>query len=189
MDNLDKILDSIETEINNGMDLTNRLATKSFGIFKNPVFLLSFFSVLFTVLGYKLYHYFKRQDETQCYNFKSDKDCPKYCVWDTGDEICQPQLKSGNLCPDYWETSGTGSTIICKDKKSLIPKNKRDMCYTDKDKTQIEIIDGKIGGTRSKCDWMKNCGTWEGQSIGKFGCGQSTEKKNPFKSVWVGHNQ
>ena len=183
MDNIDKILDSIETEINDGLDLTNRLVAKSFGIFKNPVFLLSFFSVLFTVIGYKLYHYFKRQDETQCKNFKTDKDCPKYCVWDTGDEICQPQLKSGNLCPDYWETSGTGSTIICTDKRKLVD-DKGDMCYTDIPKKQIKIIDGKIDGTRGKCDWMKNCGTWEGQSIGKFGCGQSTEKENPFKSVW-----
>ena len=98
MDNLDKILDSLETEVNDGIDLTKRLANKSFGLFKNPIFLLTFFTVLFTIIGYKLYHYFKKQDDTTCQNFKKEKECPGYCVWDTGDESCSAPLKSGNAC-------------------------------------------------------------------------------------------
>lgn len=196
MDNLDKILDSLETEVNDGIDLTKRLANKSFGLFKNPIFLLTFFTVLFTIIGYKLYHYFKKQDDTTCQNFKKEKECPGYCVWDTGDESCSAPLKSGNACPDYWSTTvdaANEGVVFCSPPKSLkIYSNDKkkmvdipDTCYTDKTKKQLKIINGKLADGRGKCDWMNKCGPWEGQGIGKFGCQQDTAKENPFKSSWI----
>ena len=178
MESIDKILDTLEQEVNEGIEVTKRIQEKTFGLFKNPVFLLTFFTFLFITIGYKIYHFYKREDDSKCYNYKSNDDCPKYCIWDTEEDSCLPKLKAGNACPDYWVTSVDGDTITCSPEKNLVINKS---CFTTDKKTKkqstvLEIKKGKIQNDKysDKCSWIKNCGAWEGQSIGKFGCESDT---------------
>ena len=179
MDNIEKILESIETELNQGIDITKRLTLKSFNLFKNPVFLMTFFTIMFAILGYKLSHYFKQKNDTLCPNFKSEKDCPEYCVWDN--ETCETPLKSGNACPDYWKTTvdPKNKNIYCTNTNKLKVK---DECYTNKSKKEIKITNNKLSNGWSKCEWIHQCGPWENQASSKFGCHQDISSTNPFKT-------
>jgi len=182
MDSIDKILDTIEQEVNDGVEVGKRIQQKTFGLFTNPVFLLTFFTFMFVTIGYKIYHYYKREDDTRCATYNSDEKCPGYCVWDN--EECSPKLKAGNACPDYWDssviTTGTGknkiTTITCTDTKKIYD-SKKATCYTGGKGGTLIIENGKIKGGQSKCDWMKKCGPWEGQGISRFGC--QVDSKNP----------
>ena len=186
MDSIDKILDTIEQEVNDGVEVGKRIQQKTFGLFTNPVFLLTFFTFMFVTIGYKIYHYYKREDDTRCATYDSDEKCPGYCVWDN--EECSPKLKAGNACPDYWDTSvittGTGknkiTTITCTDTKKIY-ESKKDKCYTGGKGGKLIIENGKIKGGQSKCEWMKNCGPWEGQGISRFGCQVDSKKPDPNK--------
>ena len=189
MSTINEILDTLEQEVNDGIKVTKRLQQKTFGLFKNPTFLLTFFTIIFFVIGYKIYHHYKREDDTRCSVYNDPEKCPKYCVWDTEELSCSPKLKVGNVCPDYWTTTLQGDgTIKCTDDKNVCIKNSGKIntsCYTDS-KNSLNIKEGKIQGAntyKDHCTWIKNCGTWEGQSIGKFGCG-SGGQLNPKAADW-----
>jgi len=188
MDSIDKILDTIEQEVNDGVEVGKRIQQKTFGLFTNPVFLLTFFTFMFVTIGYKIYHYYKREDDTRCATYDSDEKCPGYCVWDN--EECSPKLKAGNACPDFWDTSvkvtpGTGkgskkiTTITCTNKNTNIKVDEK--CYNDSKKKTLTIKDGAITDWSSKCEWMKKCGPWEGQGMSRFGC--QVDSKTPAEEA------
>ena len=93
MSTINEILDTLEQEVNDGIKVTKRLQQKTFGLFKNPIFLLTFFTIIFFVIGYKIYHHYKREDDTRCSVYNDPEKCPKYCVWDTEELSCSPKLK------------------------------------------------------------------------------------------------
>jgi len=175
MSTISNILESIEQDVNHGIKITKRIQEKTFGLFKNPLFLFTFFTFIFLTVGYKIYHFYKQQNELECSNHNSKEKCPGYCVWDTEENSCIKKLKAGNACPDFWTTSISGKNIRCSPNKNL---NVDPKCLSKSDEGEkyLEIKEGKLEKTeyKDKCSWMKNCGSWEGQGVNKFNCSSNT---------------
>ena len=181
MNNLSDVFIQLQTILHKGKSTTTRTYEKSFGLFKNPVFLITFFTIVIGTLVYYLYHYFKKQSDSECFNFTSEKDCPDNCLWDEQNKECESVDRKGNVCPDYFKVKKTGDAISCIDEKSVITSADADKCYTDANTLELKLSpEGKPitrdRGEISKCEWIRNCGSWSGQSMGRFNCSASNKK-------------
>ena len=191
MNNLSDIYKQLDTLTNKGKSVTSRTYEKSFGLFKNPVFLITFFAIVIGTGAYYLYHYFKKQGESECHNFSNEKDCSDNCLWDSQEEVCQSVDRVGNVCPDYFNVkkSSDKKTIICVDSKQVLSqgqdKNTVNNCYTTPASRELELSsDGKpISKYNSKCEWIRNCGTW-GTQVSWRNCSPANDKlKTYFKNT------
>ena len=177
MNNLSDVFIQLQTILHKGKSTTTRTYEKSFGLFKNPVFLITFFTIVIGTLVYYLYHYFKKQSDSECFNFTSEKDCPDNCLWDDQNKECESVNRTGNVCPDYFKVKKAGNgTITCIDEKSVIT-GESENCYTAGNELELtDKGDPITKNYKSKCEWIRNCGSWSGQSMGRFNCSASNEK-------------
>jgi len=174
--------------------ITVRAYEKSFGLFSNPVFLITFMSIVLLIGGYQLYHYYTKQDPNKCYNYNTSEECPDYCMWNNQDNMCLPKGQTGNVCPDYWSVKNLDNdSYKCVDDNNIAlnrnvqaqQKMQGKKCHASdaggKATNYITVNknNGQVNDSMSKCDWMKSCGPWEGQSQGRFDCSSTNEKICP----------
>jgi len=177
MNNLTDVYKQLDKLTNKGISVGSRTYEKSFGLFKNPVFLITFFTIVIGTAAYYLYHYFKKQSESECYNYSNDKDCPDNCLWDPDQKVCQSVDRTGNVCPDYFSVGidASGNTT-CTDDKEVLSKGLskgqtvNTKCYSGKKSFTLIKGEPDTADYKSKCQWIKNCGSWEGQSLGRSDC-------------------
>lgn len=176
MASITDILNTVENKIHGGLEINERVTNKMYGIFYNPVFLITFFGLLFLIVIYNIYHYYMNKNPDNCYKFSNMNTCPDYCVWDAEDNECITKVDKSNVCPDYWTASKNKKNIICTDNNNVAFDTS---CYSNKENKEIEINNqgrilfnenGEKSHSQNKCNWMKKCGSWEGQSQGRFDC-------------------